>query len=82
MGTEQIYLVINFKQACQVWDSPSVNVIIRIYLQKGIQWVLRFGEGDHLNNSCGGEGKHVKFDSFQAGRHQEEICSGFSNSDK
>ena len=37
MGTEQIYLVINFKQACQVWVSPSVNVIIRIYLQKGIQ---------------------------------------------
>lgn len=45
MGTEQIYLVINFKQAYQVQVSPSVNIIIQIYLQKGIQWVLRFGEG-------------------------------------
>lgn len=40
-----------------------------------------WGRGS-FDNSCGGEGKHVKFDSFQAGRHQEEICSGFSNSDK
>ena len=30
MGTEQICRVIIFKQACQVWVSPSVNVIIGI----------------------------------------------------
>lgn len=41
-----------------------------------------WGRGSFEQFLWGGLGKHVKVDSVQAGRHQEEICSGFSNSHK